>query len=199
MLVFAREVFICKCPTAVDVATAADIGPPLRFRQGTDPDIGRLDPRHHGDEDIRQMRERLAAGDYWLIGELDGTIATYSWLSRRRRATYPSLPGCEVRLRPDTAYGYDAWTAPEMRGGGLRRSAFVTELAVERQLWNADFEASFFVKHQLEGATRSLAQVGIEVIPLWRVWLKPDRTLGAERLAEEDDAAVPVFIDEVTE
>jgi hypothetical protein len=35
--------------------------------------------------------------------------------------------------------------------------------------------------------------VGIPVVPLWRIWLQPDRTLAAERLID-DDAAVPTFV-----
>src|SRR5688500_5622251 len=138
------------------------------------------------------MRERLVRGDYWMIGEREGAMVTTTWLSRAPRAAYPSLPGCEIRLRPDTGYGYDAWTPPELRGQGLRRVAFSRELDILRREWGLFWEASFFVKHQLEGARRSLALVGVTVVPLWRIWLKPDRTLGAEQLVD-DDAAVPAF------
>jgi hypothetical protein len=196
MLVFAREVFVCKCPTDVPGRDPAAEGLAARaaFVRGSEADLARLDMAHHGEEDVRQMCERLARGDYWMIGEVDGAIVTYTWLLRGDRATYPSLPGCEIRLRRDCGYGYDAWTPPELRGGGLRRVGFLEELHILRREWGLAWEASFFVKHQLEGATRSLSQVGIPVIPLWRVWLKPDRTLAAEQLAD-DDAAVPTFLE----
>lgn len=195
VLVFAREVFVCKCSTHVARTdpTAAGMAARVRFVKGNEADIDRVDRNHHGEEDIVQMRDRLARGHHWTIGELDGRIVTYSWLHRENRAVYPSLPGCEVTLRADTGYGYDAWTPPDLRGHGLRRVAFHEELNVLRD-WGLDWEASFFVKHQLEGATRSLGNSGIEIIPLWRVFLKPDRTLGAERILD-DDAATPAFME----
>ena len=197
MLVFAREVFVCKCPTDVqprDRVQAEGLAAQVQFVRGGEADFARLDPEHHEAEAIRQMRERLARGDYWMIGEVDGKIVTYTWLLNDKRAAYPSLPGCEIRLRADCGYGYDAWTPPDLRGGGLRRVGFLEELHILRREWGLEWEASFFVKHQLEGATRSLGQVGIPVIPLWRIWLKPDRTLGAEQLAD-DDTAVPAFLE----
>lgn len=195
MLVFAREVFVCKCST--DVArtdpTATGVAARVRFIKGTSADIDRVDRKYHGDEDIAQMHQRLERGDYWMIGEADGVIVAYTWLHHRDRAAYPSLPGCEVRLRADTGYGYDAWTPPELRGQGLRRVGFHEELNILRD-WGMNWEASFFVKHQLDGATRSLGQSGIDIVPIWRVYLKADRSLGAERLLD-DDAAVPVFVE----
>lgn len=195
MLVFAREVFVCKCST--DVArkdpTATGLAARVRFIQGTEADIDRVDRKYHGDEDLSQMRIRLERGDHWMIGEADGAIVAYTWLHRRGSAAYPSLPGCEIKLRQDTGYGYDAWTSPDLRGHGLRRVGFLEELNILKD-WGLNWEASFFVKHQLEGARRSLGQAGIEIIPIWRVWLKADRTLGAEPLID-DDAAVPAFLD----
>jgi hypothetical protein len=195
MLVFSREVFVCKCPTDVPERDpeAAGLAARVEFRRGSQADIAGVDREHHGEEDLRQMEERLARGDYWMIGEVDGRMVSYTWLYRGERAAYPSLPGCEIRLRSDTGYGYDAWTPPDLRGHGLRRVGFLAELNILRREWGLSWEASFFVKHQLEGATRSLGQVGIAVIPLWRVWLQADRTLAAERLLD-DDAAVPTFL-----
>jgi hypothetical protein len=110
---------------------------------------------------------------------------TYTWLHQRPRIEYRYLPGCTFSVGPGVAYGYDAWTAPPFRGAGLRRRAFVEELRVLRSL-GALWETSFFVKHQLEGAQRSLGQVGIVIEPLWHVRLRPDRTLATERLAGDD-------------
>ena len=201
MLVFAREVFVCKCPTDVPEVDpeASGMAAEVRFRRGGEADLALIDAQHaehHGEEAVRQMRERLVRGDYWMIGEVEDRIVAYTWLYRGGAAAYPSLPGCEIRLRADTGYGYDAWTPPELRGHGLRRVGFLAELNILRREWGLSWEASFFVKHQLEGATRSLGGVGIAVIPLWRIWLQPDRTLAAERLADEAeaDAAVPSFL-----
>lgn len=199
MLVFAREVFVCKCPTDVPEVDpeASGMAAEVRFRRGGEADLALIDAQHaehHGEEAVRQMRERLVRGDYWMIGEVDERIVAYTWLYRGPTAAYPSLPGCEIRLRADTGYGYDAWTPPELRGHGLRRVGFLAELNILRREWGLSWEASFFVKHQLEGATRSLGAVGIAVIPLWRIWLQPDRTLAAERLTDDADAAVPTFV-----
>jgi hypothetical protein len=200
VLVFAREVFVCKCSTDVPRIDpeATGLAAEVRFVKGTEDDLARLDMRYHGDEDVRQMRERLARGEHWMLGEHDGAIVAYTWLHSRDRAAYPSLPGCEVRLSAATGYGYDAWTPPELRGKGLRRVGFLEELNILKDQGLA-WEASFFVKHQLEGARRSLASVGIEIVPLWRVYLerKPQdgkRLLSAERLVD-DDAATPVFVE----
>jgi hypothetical protein len=118
------------------------------------------------------------------VGDADGKIVTYTWLHTRSQVSYPSLPGCVFEVAADVGYGYDAWTPPELRGAGLRRRAFLEELHVLARLGRR-WEASFFVKHQLEGATRSLALVGIEVVPLWRVTVNRDKTLNAEQLRED--------------
>jgi hypothetical protein len=54
-----------------------------------------------------------------------------------------------------------------------------------------EWEASFFVKHQLEGAKRSLGKVGIDVVPLWRVQLQRDRKLSFEELVPGDTSTRP--------
>ncbi len=195
MLVFAREVFVCKCSTDVvrRDPNATGLSARVKFVKGTEADIDRVNRKHHGDEDIAQMRQRLERGDHWMIAEGDGAIVGYTWLHHRDSAAYPSLPGCEVRLRADCGYGYDAWTDPDLRGHGLRRVGFLEELNILKD-WGMNWEASFFVKHQLEGATRSLGSAGIEIIPIYRVWLQADRTLAAEQLVD-DDAAVPSFLE----
>lgn len=196
MLVFAREVFVCKCSTDVPTRdpSATGMAAEVQFVQGSLADLNRVDMEHHGEEDLAQMRQRLDRGHYWMIGQIGERIVTYTWLHQGGVATYPSLPGCEVRLRDDTGYGYDAWTPPDLRGQGLRRVGFLEELGILRRHWGLRWEASFFVKHQLEGATASLAKVGIHVVPLWRVWLKRDRSLDAEKLHEDAGAAEPTFL-----
>jgi hypothetical protein len=42
------------------------------------------------------------------------------------------------------------------------------------------------VKHQLEGAQRSLCLAGIVIEPVWHIRLLPDRTLVTERLAGDE-------------
>src|SRR5579883_3287946 len=117
MIVLAREVFLCKCSTAVEPPPRSgdrDGGTSdLRFVCGDLTHLGLLDPVHHGDEHVRDFRARLARGETWLLGLRGGRVATYTWLHERRTCEYPYLPGCVFDLPPDTAYGYDAWTPPE--------------------------------------------------------------------------------------
>lgn len=187
MIVLAREVFLCKCSTVVE-ATRCEGGPDhaaseIRFVCGDLSHLGLLDPGHHGDEHVRDFRDRLARGETWLLGLRGGGVATYTWLHDRDSCAYPYLPGCVFDLPADTAYGYDAWTPPELRGSGLRRTAFVEELRLLGERGKA-WEASFFVAHQLEGARRSLALAGITIVPVWRIVLGRDRRLEMTPLAD---------------
>lgn len=192
MIVFAREVFLCKVSTRAqaDDEAASDYAKQMQFRQGGLRDIELLPKEHHDEAHLAEMRERLTQQEHWVIGAVDGRIVTYTWLHTRDTLSYPSLPGCTYRLRKDTAYGYDAWTPPDLRGHGLRRRAFLEELHVLERMGMA-WEASVFVKYQLEGAQRSLGQVGIEIVPLYRSFVGPNREVQHEKLAD-DDAVVPL-------
>ena len=195
MIVFAREVFVCKCTTDVqdDDPDASELSRQMRFVKGGEAEIARLDPDHHNAEHVADFRARLARGEHWMVGlAKDERIVTYTWLHHRPVCDYPYLPGCSFKLASDVGYGYDAWTPPDLRGGGLRRRAFLEELSILRRL-GMRWEASYFVKHQLDGATRSLGSVGIVIVPLWRVTLQRDKTLGVEKLVPDDDSTSPAF------
>jgi hypothetical protein len=194
MIVFAREVFVCKCPTRVPPwrdDAAAPLVQRMTFKPGALDDLERLPREHHDPKHLDELRARLGRGEHWMVGEADGKIVTYTWLHLRARIEYPYLPGCAFEVAADVGYGYDAWTPPELRNLGLRRKAFAEELHILERAGKR-WEASFFVKHQLDGARRSLGSVGIEVVPLWRVWLGAKRALHVERLAE-DDSTRPAF------
>jgi hypothetical protein len=184
----ARELFVCACATAVaDEGPAA--APAMTFAHGRLADLARLDD--HDAPTLAAMRARLERGEDWLLGEVDGTIVTYTFLSTAAVFAYPALPGCTFALRADTASGAGAWTPTALRGRGYRRRAFVEELRWLRQS-DKKWEASVFIAPQLLPAQRSLARVGINVEPLWRVTYARDRQLHAERLAA-DDRVVPLF------
>jgi hypothetical protein len=195
MFDFSREVFVCKCSTNVrDDAPDAneDVGR-MRFVSGGERDLLRLGPPYHDANHIKEMRERLDRGEYWMIGELDGEIVTYTFLVRGPEFRYTYLPGCAFLMREDTAYGYGAWTPDHFRGRGFRRRAFLEELRILRS-WGKKWEARVFIKQQMEGAKRSLALVGIEPLPLWRVEYVRTRKLKASRLgAPDDDCVLPLF------
>lgn len=196
MVNFAREVFVSVCPTRVPekVADAGEMASKLQFRKGTEADLERLDPEEHKSEYLEQAKSRFA-DHHWLLGEVEGEIVTYTWLHQKGRESYRFLPGCEIAIGDSCGYGYDAWTPPKYRGKGLRRVAFLEELNILKS-WGLQYEASFFVKHQLEGATRSLGSVGIEVIPVWRVTVNRDRSLSAELLNDDlKDVVKPTFVE----
>ncbi len=199
MIVLAREVILCKCSTGVPSDRRRDADAEgLRFESGSGAHLALLDPAHHDALRIAEFQTRLSRGEHWLVGLLEDRIATYTWLHTRPRCEYPYLPGCAFSLPDDFGYGYDAWTTPTLRGGGLRRAAFVEELRVLSQLGKA-WEASFFVHYQLEGAQRSLARAHVKVVPLWRVALaapagaRTGRQLVSRRLATEDSGVRPAF------
>ena len=195
MIVFAREVFVCKCATAVPAwhdDGAAELVKRMTFKKGEPGDLFSLPREHHDEKHLAELSARLERGEHWMVGEADGQIVTYTWLHTRPTIEYPYLPGCVFQVAGDVGYGYDAWTPPELRKLGLRRKAFVEELTILARAGRA-WEASFFVKHQLEGATRSLALAGIEIVPLWRVSLGKGRKLEVEKLASTDESARPAF------
>lgn len=192
MIVLGREVFLCVCSTDVPAdaahASAEGLSRELVFVRGGEEHLRLLDPEHHAPDHVSELRARLARGETWLVGLLNSRIATYTWLHTRPACEYPYLPGCAFDLPADHGYGYDAWTPPALRNAGLRRRAFVEELRWLRAL-GKQWEASFFVAHQLEGAQRSLALAGIEVVPLWRAVLRRDHSAAFERLGDTPGVA----------
>ena len=136
MIVFAREVFVCKCPTRVpdDDPNANELARKMNFVKGSEADLARLDPAHHDPKHVEELRARLRRGEHWMVGEVDGQIVTYTWLHGRPQIDYPYLPNCSFHVAGDVGYGYDAWTPPELRGGGLRRRAFLEELHILERL-----------------------------------------------------------------
>jgi GNAT superfamily N-acetyltransferase len=189
MIVFAREVYVCACETRTPLRGGhnADDGRMhhLRFRCGAEADLESLDRRYHAVGHIEELRERLRRNETWLLGVADGRIVTYTWLHARRVVNYPYIPNCEFEVAPCVGYGYDAWTLPELRGQGLRRRAFVEELQLLGNL-GLTWETSFFVKHQLDGAARSLGREGIILLPLWRVSFDRRRELIIDRLDQRE-------------
>jgi len=192
MIVFAREVIACRCGTVVpdDDLGASELARSVRIERAGEADLVGLDREHHTEAHIDELRSRLRNGDHWVVGRLGQRIVHYFWLSLRRECSYPSLPGCTFTLEHDTAYGYDAWTHPDLRGSGIRRRTFLKELTMLREMGKR-YEASFFVAYQLEGATRSLGRAGIVVEPVWRISLERDRTLRFDRLLAPDGTMWP--------
>jgi hypothetical protein len=189
MFDLAREVFVCACATDVPDANPAETRA-LVFRHGGADDLARL--VDHDADTLATMQASLARGEDWLLGELDGVIVTYTFLSIARSFDYPALPGCAFSLRADVGYGSGAWTPPHLRKRGYRRRAFLEELRWLRRK-DKKWEASVFIAPQLDPARRSLAGVGIVVEPLWRVEYGRDRRLTVERLGPtDDDRCVPI-------
>lgn len=192
MIVFAREVYACRCATDVPVEDpgASELALRVRIEHGGEADLASLDGDHHDDAHREELRARLRRGELWIVGRLDERIVHYFWLTQQASCSYPYLPGCTFSLDADTGYGYDAWTHPDLRGSGIRRRTFVREMQLLRELGKR-YEASFFVAYQLEGATRSLARAGITVEPLWRITLQRDRTLLFAPMLGRDETMRP--------
>jgi hypothetical protein len=189
MFDLAREVFVCACATGVPDANPGETRA-LVFRHGGVGDLARL--VDHDADTLAAMQARLLSGEDWLLGELDGVIVTYTFLSTAGSFDYPALPGCAFSLRADVGYGSGAWTPPHLRQRGYRRRAFLEELRWLRQK-DKKWEASVFIAPQRDPARRSLAAVGIVVEPLWRVEYGRDRRLTVERLGPaDDDRCVPI-------
>jgi hypothetical protein len=190
MLMVARELFVCKCATNVQAPQGMENK--LEWVRGGPEHLALLDPEAHHPQQVEDLRARLKRGEYWVLGLEGRRVVSYTWLHTNEIIDFPYLPGCTFRVAGDVGYGYDAWTQPSDRGRGLRREGFVAELRALAQMGKR-WEASFFVKDQIDGARRSLATVGIEVVPLWRVRLGSNRNLAIERIAQGDDSALPIY------
>ena len=187
-----RDLFVCKCATSVPrLASGAtrDVDG-VRWLRGDEEHLSLLSPGEHRPHQIEELRARLRRGEHWVLGVSEGHVVSYTWLHTRSTIDFPYLPGCTFRVAAGVAYGYDAWTPSELRGRGFRRRAFLEELHVLNEM-GMEWEASFFAQHQIDGARRSLAMVGIDIIPLWRTRLV-GRTLSFERIAEADESAMPI-------
>lgn len=193
MIVAAREVFVCKCSTDVreNDPEATEEVKKVRWVQGTEEHLALVDPQFHDAAHVEDLRARLRRGEHWVLGLSGDRVVSYTWLHTRSTIDYPYIKGCAFRVAPDVGYGYDAWTPPDLRGGGLRRTGFLQELHVLKRM-GMKWEASFFVKHQLEGATRSLGKVGIEIVPLWRARLAKRDLVEFEQLVPGDESTAPL-------
>src|SRR4051812_28007745 len=93
VIVLAREVFVCKCSTDVrrDDPDASEFVRGVRWLQGGEAEIARLDPAHHNAEHVADLEERLRRGEYWLVGMHGDRMVSYTWLHARSPVTYPYL------------------------------------------------------------------------------------------------------------
>jgi GNAT superfamily N-acetyltransferase len=80
--------------------------------------------------------ERLRAGDLCFIAEKNGKIPNYTWICFHE-AYVPELEA-KIRIDPNSAYRYDAYTDPEYRGRGIlpivltRASDYLFQNGIER-------------------------------------------------------------------
>lgn len=183
MIVFSRELYVCRHSPCGNFDAYAQPNQQLSFRAGNAADIARLPDEWRTPARAREYHERLQAGDRWLIGEFDGRLATFVWVHCREQFDYPHLPGCSFTLRGDAVYGYDAFTLPEFRGRGFRRSCHRAELELAGSL-GRPHEIGIVIAAHLQGAARSFAAAGALLQPLWRVTLRC-RTLVYEQLTDD--------------
>jgi hypothetical protein len=193
MMAFSRVAYVCKCPTRLPDGPRArpDVRGPFEVRLGGPDDLRRLPADYAGPSRLPELRARLDAGELFLVGELDGLIASCTWLRQGGSFSLHHLPRATFRLAPNVGYGHDAWTDPALSGKGLRRAVFEEELRTLDGLGFA-WEVSYFVDHQLEGGRRTLARIGAPLTVLWKVVIQRDGGVALTELTR-DGAALPSF------
>lgn len=190
MMAFSRVAYVCKVPTRVEADADGSDG--VVVRTGHRGDLARFPPELLPPGRLRVLEERLEAGEILVLGEVDGRIASCTWLRRGGTFAIHHLPDHPFRLAPGAGYGYDAWTDPALRGRGIRRAVFAEELRILEFLGDP-WEVSYFVEHQLDGGRRNLARIGVPLIPLWKVAIRPGGTVALTALAEDDHTVTPRF------
>ena len=193
MMAFSRVAYVCKCRTRLPsmVESRPDVAGPFTVRLGAATDLDRLPADYAGPSRLHELRARLAAGELFVVGELEGRIASCTWLRKGGAFALHYLRGREFHLAPNVGYGHDAWTDPALSGKGLRRAVFAEELRILDGLGIA-WEVSYFVDHQLEGGRRTLARIGVPLVELWKVVIRRDGTVALTALSG-DDAVTPGF------
>lgn len=70
--------------------------------------------------DEREIRRRLAAGQFCVVGYADGKPAYVNWLALGQ--VWIDFFGIQAVLSPGTAYSYELYVDPACRGLGLNRA-----------------------------------------------------------------------------
>jgi GNAT superfamily N-acetyltransferase len=191
MMAFSRVAYVCKVPTQIPHQAGHDPRGDIRVRTGSEADIHRLPAELLSSGGRERLQTRLADGELFVVGELEGRLVSSTWLRPGGVFSLHHLPGKTFRLGDGVGYGHDAWTDPEARGRGLRHAVFTEELRILARL-GLGWEVSYFVDHQLEGGRRTLARIGVPLTPLWKLRVRPDGSLALTALAE-DTAVTPRF------
>jgi hypothetical protein len=111
-------------------------------------------------ESKADVRARLGRGDMCYVTWTDGGISSCTWY-RIGRAHMPEV-GCSLPLPPDELYGYDSWTAPELRG---RNIAGARAARVFGALTGAGFRSiCAFVLPENRASMRAAAKLGYETV-----------------------------------
>lgn len=189
MMAFSRVAYVCKCPTRARGPAWTPDG--LSVRLGGVDDLARLPDEIGGPARAVKLGARLLGGELLVIGELQGRVASCTWLRRGGAFALHHLPERSFRLGPGVGYGYDAWTDPALRGRGIRQAVFAEELRILAERGDA-WEVSYFVDHQLEGGKRTLERIGAPLTALWKVAVRRDGSVALTALCD-DGAVTPCF------
>lgn len=190
MMAFSRVAYVCKVPTRVPADV--DVFDDIVVRTGHRGDLARLPPELLPPGRLEKLEARFEADEVLVVGEVDGRIASCTWLRRGGAFALQHLPEHRFRLGPGVGYGYDAWTDPALRGRGIRRAVFAEELRILEFLGCA-WEVSYFVDHQLDGGRRNLARIGVPLVPLWKMAVRPGGSVALEALSADEDTVTPCF------
>ena len=98
--------------TDTDAAPTNLVESPVTFRFGEVDDLSRLNPLVHSYEDMAFARERLRAGDRFVVGEIAREVVFYAWLS------FGQIPRF-MHLDAGWAYSYRVFTVEAWRGRGI--------------------------------------------------------------------------------
>jgi hypothetical protein len=190
MMAFSRVAYVCKVPTRVPADI--DVSDDIVVRTGHRGDLARFPEELLSPGRREKLEARLEADEILVVGEVGGRIVSCTWLRRGGEFALHHLPEHRFRLGPGVGYGYDAWTDPTLRGRGIRRAVFAEELRILEFL-GCSFEVSYFVDHQLDGGRRNLARIGVPLVPLWKMAIRPGGTVALEALSADAGTVTPCF------
>lgn len=94
---------------------------PARFERATERDLDELAALSHETADeLRRMRERLASGDWGILGRVDGAVGFYGWSMFGEMEIGDRL----APLRDELVYSYKLFTSPALRGRKVASSYY---------------------------------------------------------------------------
>src|SRR5690348_13054991 len=105
MMAFSRVAYVCKCPTKVTAQAGHDPSGRVLVRTGGESDIDRLPGEPLSSGHRERLQRRLADGELFVVGELEGRIVSTTWLRPGGVFSLHHLPDKPFRLADSVGYG----------------------------------------------------------------------------------------------